>query len=126
MRMQLKLLSSDNDVLDDKAVIRVSCEGHISHDEFDPAKDPMRQVLGPLIFSRKVLLNLEKASYINSSGISWLIISHKHFVQAKGQLILHSIPPMVFQVMQMVRLPLVVPVAADETAALALARGDKQ
>jgi anti-anti-sigma factor len=125
MRMQLKLLSSDTDILDEKAIIRVACEGQISHDEFDPAKDPMRQVLGPLIFSRKVLLNLEKTTYINSSGISWLIICHKHFVQAKGQLILYSIPPMVFQVMQMVRLPLVVPIAIDEAAALALARGDK-
>jgi anti-anti-sigma regulatory factor len=72
------------------------------------------------------LLNLEKTTYINSSGISWLIISHKHFVQAKGQLILHSIPPLVFQVMQLVRLPLVVPVAVDEAAALGVARGDKQ
>jgi hypothetical protein len=54
-----------------------------------------------------------------------LIISHKHFVQAKGQLILHSVPPLVLQVMQIVRLPLVVPVATDEAAALALARGDK-
>ena len=126
MRMQLKLLSSEKDLLDEGAVIRVACEGQISHDEFDPAKDPMRQVLGPLIFSRKVLLDLEKTSYINSSGISWLIISHKHFVQAKGQLILHSVPPLVFQVMQMVRLPLVVPDATNEAAALALARGDKQ
>jgi anti-anti-sigma factor len=126
MRMQLKLLSSETDLLDEGTVIRVTCEGQISHDDFDPASDPMRQVLGPLIFSRKVLLNLEKTSYINSSGISWLIISHKHFVQAKGQLILHSVPPLVFQVMQMVRLPLVVPVAPNEAAALALARGDKQ
>jgi len=126
MRMQLKLLSNETDLLDEKAVIRVSCEGQISHEEFDPAKDPMRQALGPLIYSHKVLLNLEKTTYINSSGISWLIISHKHFVQAKGQLILHSIPPLVFQVMQMVRLPLVVPVAADEAAALGVARGDKQ
>src|SRR5262249_44488734 len=116
MQMQLRLLSNENDLLDEQAVIRIACEGQISHEDFDPAKDPMRQVIGPLIFSRKVLLNLEKTTYINSSGISWLIISHKHFVQAKGQLILHSIPPMVWKVMQMVRLPLVVPIAADETA----------
>jgi anti-anti-sigma factor len=126
MRMQLKLLSDERDILDEKAVIRVACEGQISHDDFNPANDPMRQVLGPLIFARKVLLNLEKTTYINSSGISWLIICHKHFVQAKGQLILHSIPPIVFQVMQIVRLPLVVPTATDEAAALAFARGDNQ
>jgi anti-anti-sigma factor len=125
MPMQPKLLSDEHAMLDEKAVVRVACEGQISHDEFDAAKDPMRQLLGPLIFSRKVLLNLEKTTYINSSGISWLIICHKHFVQAKGQLILHTIPPLIFQVMQMVRLPVVVPVAADEAAALALAQGEK-
>jgi anti-anti-sigma factor len=124
--VQLTLLSDDKELLDETNVVRVAVEGKISQDDMDSAKDPMRLLLGPLIFNRKLLLNLEKATYINSSGVSWLIICHKHFVMSKGQLILHSVPPLVDQVLQLMRIPSIMPVVADEAAARAVAREEKQ
>jgi anti-anti-sigma factor len=121
--MQLTLLSSDSELLDEKGVVRVSCQGEISRLDPDPAREPLRALLGALVFGRKVLLNLEKATYIDSSGVSWLVVCHKHFVQAKGELILYAVPPLVFQVLELMRLPLILPIAPDEAAARILAQG---
>jgi anti-anti-sigma factor len=113
--------------LDDQTIVRISCEGDISQMDFSRDNDPLEALLRPLGgFARKVLLDLEKTTFIDSSGISWLLVTHKHFLQGGGRLVLHSIPPRVNQVMQLVRLPLIMQLAPNETAARALALGEKQ
>ena len=84
----------------------------------------MEALLGPGAFGRKVLLNLEKTTYIDSSGLSWLFVCYKSFMQAKGKFVLHTIPGRVYQVLQIVRLPSVIPVAPDEATARSLALGE--
>lgn len=124
--MQLTLLSDPSRLLaDDREVVRVACEGTIRHADFDRASEPLRVLLGPFIFRRQVLLNLEKATSIDSSGISWLLMCHKQFAEAKGRLILYAVPPLVLQVLQLVRLPTLIPVVPDEAAARNLALGQK-
>ena len=125
--MQLTLLSDPRTFLaDDREVVQVACEGPIRHADFDRINEPLRALLGPFIFSRKVLLNLEKATSIDSSGLSWLLSCHKHFVEGKGRMVLYAVPPLVLQVLEMVRLPLLIPVAPDEASARALALGEKK
>jgi anti-anti-sigma factor len=102
---------------------RLACEGTIAQEKFSRDQDPMTTLTGPGIFAKKVLLSLEKAVYIDSSGISWLLICHKHFLQGGGRLILHSVPPLVMKVLQIVQLPKIVSIAADEADALKLAKG---
>jgi anti-anti-sigma factor len=106
-------------------IVRLACEGQIVVEDFDPTREPIRNLLGPLIFSRIVLLSLEKTTYISSSGVSWLLICHKHFSQAKGRFILHSGPPVVAQVLDMLRMSMILTLARDEAEAIALARGGK-
>jgi anti-anti-sigma factor len=101
-------------------VIRLSCEGEITQQTIPPGQDPLEQAVGAGGFSSVVLLNLEKTHYIDSSGISWLLIRHKHFLQAGGRLVLHSVPPLVDQVLRLLKMYLVLNIAADEAAALAL------
>jgi anti-anti-sigma factor len=108
---------------DADGVTRVACEGTIAQERFSREADPMATLTGPGIFAKKVLLNLEKAVYIDSSGISWLLICHKHFLQGGGRLILHSVPPLIQKVLQIVQLPKIVSIAADEADALKLAKG---
>jgi anti-anti-sigma factor len=119
--MQMTVVPSE-----DPAVVRLKCEGQISQSNFQPGVDPIEHLLGPGCFSRKVLLNLEKTEYIDSSGISWLIACHKHFLKAGGKLVLHSIPPMVYQALQWLRMPLILHLADDEPTARALALGEKK
>lgn len=112
-------------VADEGAVVRIRCEGEVRDVRHLIQGDPLEQVLGPGCFTRRVLLDLEGADFIDSSGISWLIVAHKHFRQGGGRLVLHSLPPRVSQVLHFLHMHLVFHIAADEAAARALAGGDK-
>jgi anti-anti-sigma factor len=114
--MKLALLSTD------RGVIRIQCEGNVGQQNIQPGSDPLEVLLGPVCYDRTVLLNLEKTAYIDSSGISWLVGRHKRFVSGGGKLILHSISPMVTQVLELLRLTTMLNVATDENAARKLAQ----
>jgi anti-anti-sigma factor len=116
--MKLRLVEDEGDL------VRVACEGQISQ-IVSQGNEPLGNLLGASGFTRKVLLSLEKTTFINSSGISWLLICHKYFSQSGGQLVVHSVPPLVNQVLQFVRLPSIMNFASDEDAARALARGEQ-
>jgi anti-anti-sigma factor len=111
--MQLTLVSSDDNV------VRLQCEGSISQDGFKAGADPLEDLLGANCYDRKVLLNLERTHYIDSSGIGWLMGRNKQFRQNGGRMVLHSIPPMVSQVLQLLRMGMVLELATDESMALA-------
>jgi anti-anti-sigma factor len=119
--MKLTILSNDDQVL------HVQCADKITQEDFIGQADPLAGLIAHLGgFSRRVLLNLERATFIDSSGVSWLLICHKHFVQNGGRLVLHSVPPLVNQVLQLVRLPRIMNVASDAAAARKLALEDEK
>src|SRR5262249_45999204 len=82
-------------VSDDGGVLLVRCEGQVGQRRFQADGTPLENLLGPDCYHRPVLLNLERTDWIDSSGISWLIVSHKRFLQCGGALVLHSLPPRV-------------------------------
>jgi anti-anti-sigma factor len=110
---------------DDGGVMRVRCANQLTQDDVQGTEDPLAAVIGEAGFGRPVLMDLGRVTYIDSSGVSWLLICHKHFVQSGGKLVIHSVPPLVDQVLQLLRLPLILHIAADEKAARALAAGGK-
>ena len=117
--MHLTLLSHNDQVT------RLECEGEITHYQFTADKNPLEDILGQIIFRRCVLLSLEKTAYIDSSGVSWLLGAHKQFERNGGRLILHSVSPMVRQVLQLLKLTSILTIAADEPEAMQLAQGAK-
>jgi anti-anti-sigma regulatory factor len=72
------------------------------------------------------LIDLEQTSFIDSSGISWMLICHKHFVQGGGQVVFHSAPPLVQHTLGLLRLNLVLHLASDEDAARAMLQEGKR
>ncbi len=88
------------DIPDDAGFIRVKCVGQISQSRFPGLGDPLADLLGPEGFSRKVRLDLERVDYVDSSGIGWLVGSHKRFRDGGGQLVLSRVPPVVDQVLR--------------------------
>jgi anti-anti-sigma factor len=117
--MRLTLLSNFD------SVARLECEGEISQAQLSAGPGSIPDVLGPLTDPACVLLNLEKTNLIDSSGVSWLLTAHKQVHQSGGRLILHSAPPMVLQVLQLLRMTELLNVVPDEAAALRLARGEE-
>jgi anti-anti-sigma factor len=112
-------------VSDEPDLVRVQCEGEISQVKFQLNDNPLESLLGPTVYTRRFLLNLERVEFLDSSGISWLVVSHKNFQQHGGLLVLHSIPPRIHQVLQFCRMDRLLRLAEDEPAARVLAQGGK-
>jgi anti-anti-sigma factor len=119
--LKLTVVSDEGDLL------RVQCEGEISQVKFQLNDNPLESLAGPDIYRRRLLLNLDRVEFLDSSGISWLVVSHKNFQQGGGMLVLHSIPPRINQVLQFTRMDRLLRMAEDERAArtLAAAAGGK-
>lgn len=116
--MQLKLVSHNDQMT------RLAFEGEITQHALQHDLDPLESIIGSTIYQRRALVNMEQASYVDSSGISWLLGAHKRFERNGGRLILHSIPPAVVQVLQLLKLNSLLHVAADEREALQRAGGE--
>jgi anti-anti-sigma factor len=114
--MNLSLVSSTN------SVCCLACSGEVTMLDVQ-GRDPLEPLLGPDGFGRPVLLDMGRTTYMDSAAVGWLLGLHKKFNRAGGRLILHSIPPLVDQMFQLLKLPTVLHVAGDEAAARALAEG---
>ena len=108
---------------DDAGVRRVSIAGRIVQSDLDEQRAALDRLLSPGESARPMLLDLSAADFIDSSGLSWLLVWHKRYNSAKSKLVLHSIPPMVLDVLHMMRLDLVFNIAADERAAREMLQG---
>lgn len=112
--MQLSVLSQEDDVSVVRLAERLTPSNH-------PADiDELVALLGADVYSRQVLLDLAECKFIDSSGISWLLVRHKRFRESGGRMVLFSIPPMIDQVIRVLRLQIVFCLAADEKSARAM------
>jgi anti-anti-sigma regulatory factor len=107
--------------VEEKDILYLICRGAISLPDFQPEKDPLLKLLGPEVYSRKLLLNMEPASLLDTSGISWLIHCHEACSRAGGILVLYAIPLRVRYMLQLLRMEHLFHIAADVAAARAIA-----
>jgi anti-anti-sigma factor len=112
--MQLTVARDDGDI------VCVRNSGSIREEDVQVAMHPLEALLGPQVYGRKVLLNLEETNYIDSSGVGWLIGCHKRFSQAGGKFVLYSVPPSVGQILRVLRIDSLLTVAGKEAEARAL------
>jgi anti-anti-sigma factor len=105
----------------DGEVVHLACADDITLYDFRAGDNPLLRALGEGAFKHKVVLSLQKSCYIDSAGIGWLVMCHKRFRESGGCLVLHSIPPMVNHVFQLLGLADVLNMADDEAHAEARA-----
>ncbi len=118
--MEVKLLSDDGQIL------RLEVVGRVVQSDSTPGLEPISKLLGEEGYRRRVILSLAETEYVDSSGLSWLLVCHKRFCQAGGRLVIHSVPPAVSETLCMMRLDHVLYLADDEAAAEKLAKGDAE
>jgi anti-anti-sigma factor len=106
----------------DEQAIHVGCEGTVTLIPAARQRALFEDLLGPGCFAHVVLLDVGRTDYIDSSGFSWLILSHKYFRQEGGLLVIHSLPPALRRIADMMHLSSVLHLAADESAARILAK----
>jgi len=80
----------------------------------------LTKFLGAAVYSRKVLLDMNQVNFLDTGGASWLIGCHHNFLEAGGGFVLHSVPPRVDYVLQLLHLHEVLTIANGPTDALAL------
>lgn len=113
--MELRLLSDQGDLLHLGGVGRkVQPASPLDFTSLD-------KLLGTRGYAQPVVLSMAETRFIDSSGLSWLVVCHKRFIQAGGKLVLHSVTPTMMELFKMMRLELVLEVAEDEAAAMELA-----
>jgi len=86
-----------------EGVTCVAIAGRITFSTLEPGQDPLTPQV-PDIYSRRVMFDLAGTDYIDSTGVSWLLTCHKRCREGGGKLVLHSINPMVKQVLQVLKL----------------------
>src|SRR5690242_19030393 len=96
--MDLALTSSD------EKEIQIACAGVVSQADIPLNTDPLGEVIGEGGYSRTVYLNLSLTHFIDSSGMAWLLSRHKKCAAEGGKLVLHSIPPLVRQMFELLKL----------------------
>jgi anti-anti-sigma factor len=114
--MKLDLVSNEDKIM------RVRNHGTITLADVN-RDNPLEQLLGPNCFQNKILLNLEQTNYIDTAAISWFISCHKACQNAGGRFIIHTVPPMVAQVLELLRMNEILNMAEDDAQALAMAQG---
>jgi anti-sigma B factor antagonist len=99
-------------------ITTVAIAGRITYSAIDPASDALALQI-PDIYSRRVFFDLSGTEYIDSSGVSWLLLANRRFRQAGGKLVIHSINPLVKQVLAVLRLDRVLHLAENADKARA-------
>jgi hypothetical protein len=109
--MKLQLLKREG------KVAQVACHGEISQ-LYASLSDPLIGLLGPDCYSLTVILDLQQTTFIETSGIGWLVGCHTRFLRGGGRLILHSLPPFLEDVLvKLVRLDQLLTIRSDATTA---------
>src|SRR5438132_1007382 len=75
--------------------VKVACQGNLTVMPSTGQGDGLKQVVGADCFEQRVLLNMAGTNYVDSSGVSWLLVTHSRFVDGGGKLVIHSAPPRV-------------------------------
>jgi anti-anti-sigma factor len=76
----------------------------VTQRELGPFQEPLVELLGPAAYSRLVKLDLSETSYMDSSGVGWLLTCHKRMRQAGGKLTLQAPHPVVANVLRVLKL----------------------
>jgi len=89
---------------DDGQSVDVSVSGSVTQRELSPYQEPLVELLGPSAYGRRIRLDLRETSYVDSSGVGWLLACHKRMKQAGGKLTLRDPHPTVANTLKMLKL----------------------
>ena len=101
----------------DKDILHLTASGQATAVEFRAdARNPFDALLGPDWSTHLVLLNMENVSYFDSSAIGWLLSSQRDFKTNGGLLVLYSLTPNIRNILDLLKIGRIIPVAADAAA----------
>lgn len=111
---------------DDGTRSEVVLGGQITQRDVSPFQEPLGDALGPDAYKRRVMVDMQDVEMLDSSGVGWLLVCNKRFKEGGGALVLHSFSPTVSNVLKVLNMHQVLPMADDEQHARQLLDGDPQ
>jgi anti-anti-sigma factor len=109
----LSLISIDKD-----GCIRVASKGNLGAGNINfSSKNPLESVLGATWSGNRVILDLSKTDFMDSTAIAWLIATTKQFRTSGGSIAIHSVAPRARQMLDILKIGKVIPIVANEAAA---------
>lgn len=113
--------------IEKEGLVKLAASGTITADNFDPTgKNPLERILGENWATFRVVLDMRQTTYIDSSAIGWLIGSHKSFKAGGGAMVIHDVPVNIRQMLELLHVDKVVPIAPNGQAARALVTGENK
>jgi anti-anti-sigma factor len=107
----------------DGGVVSLALSQAVSMSGRAAKSDPFRETLGENAYSQKLVIDMTGTDMIDSSGLGWLVACQKRCVDNGGQMVLHSIPNIVQNVLKIVKLDRVLSLAGNKREAEALVQG---
>jgi len=96
--MKLSLGKSDVDK------IRVVVSGKVTQHDFGPVQEPLEALVGHGVYGRQIELDLSEATYMDSSGVGWLLTCHKRVREAGGRLVITNVQPIIANMLRLLKL----------------------
>jgi anti-anti-sigma factor len=116
--MDLSVRANANNIAD------IQVGGPITQAHVSPTQEPLAAALGTGAYAHRVLLDLSHAEHVDSSGVNWLLTLHRRTKEHGGRLVLHSLPPLVDNVLKVLRMNQVFEIAPNKEQARKLVEGD--
>ena len=115
--MAFTLSKSESTATTPSGTVVLSLQGQPTNACQDANPFPFETALGKDWAAHTVLMDVERIDYLDSAAVGWLIASQKAFRAAGGTLVLYSPQPRIRQLLTMLRIERIVPLAEDLAAA---------
>jgi anti-anti-sigma factor len=99
-------------------ILRVACEGQVSVRGRSSASDPFLDLLGPHAYRQRIILNLERADGVDTSGLMWLVKAAFRCGQEGGHLVVYGFTPTFKQMLEALGLTGSMAMASSEQLAI--------
>jgi anti-anti-sigma factor len=106
--------------IDSRGIVHATTSGDIAGADLSAGTaNPFHALLGPDWAVKRVILAMNRTSYVDSAAVGWLIMCQREFKKSGGALVLFGVPESVRQVLALLKIQKLIPIAPDETAARA-------
>lgn len=111
--MEIALVSEPGD-----EVVMVRLSGKVVSPSMEPGPtEPLAAAVGADCYAKRVVVDMEETSFIDSSGIGWILETHKRFEASGGRLVLFNFSPLVMQLFELLKLGSALHLAPNEAQA---------
>lgn len=96
----------------------ITLAGLLTRDAAMRNQDPLIGRCSDGLYKRRIYFNIADCHHVDSTGVEWLLTTHRNCEEAGGALLIHSPQKLVLDVLQMMRMDLVLNVLRTEQDAL--------